>query len=85
MGDARPIWYHLSMDKPQRPRDTNQLAKHIVDVATGEIEEETRPKAPGQRKGGLKGGPARAASLTPARRSAIAKKAASTRWDARKK
>ncbi len=44
----------------QRPCDTNQLARHIVALATGEVEEETRPKAPGQRKSGLKGGVSRA-------------------------
>lgn len=48
-------------DRPKRPRDANQLAKFIVDLATGEVEEEVR--AEGQRKGGLKGGAARAASL----------------------
>ena len=33
------------------------------------------------RKGGLKGGPARAASLSPKKRSEIAKKAAAARWN----
>ena len=33
------------------------------------------------RKGGLKGGKARAAKLTPERRSEIARKAAAARWD----
>lgn len=32
------------------------------------------------RRGGLKGGPARAAALTPKKRSDIAKKAAAARW-----
>lgn len=32
------------------------------------------------RKGGLKGGPARAAKLSPERRSAIARKAVKKRW-----
>ena len=74
------------MTKPKRPRDTNQLAKLIVDIATGEASE---PKADDGkdpaavalgRKGGLKGGAARAKQLTPAKRSAIAKKAAKARW-----
>ena len=74
------------MTKPKRPRDTNQLAKLIVDIATGEVVE---PKAADGkdpaavalgRKGGLKGGKARAASLTPEERKAIAQKAASSRW-----
>jgi hypothetical protein len=67
-------------DKPKRPRDANQLAKFIVDVATGEVEDKAPEKAEGQRKGGLKGGKARAAKLSPEERSAIAKKAAKVRW-----
>ena len=74
------------MTKPKRPRDTNQLAKLIIGIATGEVEEAKTDdgKDPAAvslgRKGGLKGGAARAAKLTPAKRSAIAKKAASVRW-----
>ena len=58
----------------RRPRDVNQLGKLIVDVATGEVEdEETTPaQAPG--------GHARAASLTAERRKEIAVKAANARW-----
>jgi len=74
------------MTKPKRPRDPNQLAKLIVDIATGEVEE-AKPadgKDPAAvalgRKGGLKGGRARAASLTAEERKAIARKAASSRW-----
>ncbi|MCY4320523.1 MAG: histone H1 [Alphaproteobacteria bacterium] len=69
------------MDRPHRPRDTNLLAKRIVYIATGETQETAPNKAQGQRKGGLKGGPARAASLTPERRSEIAKQAAAARWN----
>jgi len=66
---------------PKRPRDINQLAKMIVDLSTGEIEEKPESvKAQSGRLGGLKGGIARADKLTPAERSAIAKKAASARW-----
>ncbi len=71
------------MANPKRPRDTNQLAKMIVDISTGGIDEE-RPevsvKARAGRLGGLKGGKARAAKLTPKERSEIAKKAAQARW-----
>jgi len=77
--------------KPKRPRDTNQLAKSIVDLSTGEAEEEPLPeedlegKDPAAvalgRKGGLKGGKARAKSLTKEQRSEIAKKAAKARWN----
>ena len=73
--------------KPKRPRDTNQLAKSIVDIATGEADD-TPPdngKNPAAvalgRLGGLKGGKARAAKLSKAKRAAIAKKAARSRWE----
>lgn len=72
----------------KRPRDINQLAKFIVDLSTGEAEDtptDVPKKNPAAvslgRLGGLKGGKARAASLTPAERSAIAKKAAQSRWE----
>ena len=73
------------MNKPKRPRDTNQLAKFITDLATGEIEGKTEDgKNPAAvalgRLGGQKGGKARAESLTKKRRSEIAKKAAKSRW-----
>jgi hypothetical protein len=76
------------MTKPKRPRDTNQLAKMIVAIVTGEAEDapssddgkDLAAVALG-RKGGLKGGKARAEKLTPAKRSAIAKKAAKARWE----
>ena len=66
--------------KPKRPRDPNQLAAFITGVATGEIEAEKPETNVGKRKGGLKGGKARASTLTAAERKAIAKKAASERW-----
>jgi hypothetical protein len=62
----------------KRPRDTNQLAKSIVDLATGQTEE--KPVDQGKRKGGLKGGRQRAKVLTPAQRAEIARAAASARW-----
>ena len=67
-------------DKPKRPRDANQLAALIVGVATGDVDDTPPEKAEGQRKGGLKGGNARAAKLSPEERSAIAKNAAKARW-----
>lgn len=66
---------------PKRPRDPNQLAKMIVDIATGEEgdpEESSFTKRAS--KAGAKGGPARAISLTPAQRSEIASIAAQARW-----
>ncbi|HUZ60268.1 MAG TPA: hypothetical protein VMU83_15965 [Hanamia sp.] len=75
------------MAKTKRPTDTNQRAFLIAQIATGEVEETKEEKdlikaaasAMG-RKGGLKGGKARAESLTAKRRSEIAKKAAKARW-----
>jgi len=78
------------MDKhPKRPRDPNQLAKMIVDLASGAAAEAGPPspdpsKDPAAvslgRRGGLKGGVARASALTPEQRAEIAKKAAAARW-----
>jgi hypothetical protein len=69
---------------PKRPRDPNQLAKLIVDLATG-AETEEKPEAPTAaqefaRSGGLKGGRARADALTPEQRKEIAQTAAQKRW-----
>lgn len=66
-------------------KDLNQLAKFIVDQATGEVPPEPKPeknKAAQElgRLGGLKGGKARAKKLTAEERSEIAKKAAAERW-----
>ena len=68
------------------PRDLNQLAKAIVDKAAGDAppEEERSPESRAAallgRKGGIRGGKARAESLSPRRRKQIAKKAAQARW-----
>ena len=80
--------------KPKRPRDQNQLAKLIVDLSVGEAEEPKKPepddsgKDPAAvalgRKGGLKGGNARAKALSAKRRKEIAQKAAKKRWSAAK-
>lgn len=63
---------------PKRPRDSNQLAKRIVDIATGEEPEEEVNEA--RSKAGKKGAKARARSLSPEERSAIASAAAAARW-----
>jgi hypothetical protein len=66
---------------PKRPRDPNQLAKFIVDVATGEVAEKSETAATTRaRKAGSKGGPARSKALTPEQRSEIAHLAAQARW-----
>ena len=70
----------------KRPRDPNQLGKLIVDLATGEADEAAPDdgKNPAAvelgRKGGLKGGRARATRMTPEERSEAAKTAAEARW-----
>ena len=66
----------------KRPRDANQLAKFIVDVATGEQDAtcEADPVNTFAQAGGRKGGKVRADSLSPERRHEIAKRAAQARW-----
>lgn len=76
------------MTQPKRPRDVNQLAKQIVDEATGQTDAlppDTRDPLAVElgRRGGLKGGKARAAKLSPEQRSEIARKAAQARWQNR--
>jgi hypothetical protein len=69
------------MTKPKRPRDPNQLAKLIADIATGE-KTETLPPAKNEAAASLgrKGGKKRAESMTPERRAEIARAAAKKRW-----
>jgi hypothetical protein len=81
----------MTAKHPKRPRDPLQLAKLIGDIATGQtVDPATRPsdKDPAAvslgRKGGLKGGAARKAALSPERRAEIAKKAAISRWGKKK-
>jgi hypothetical protein len=70
--------------KGKRPRDTNQLAKWIVDQSTGGIVDPDSGKNPAAvalgRLGGLKGGKARANKLSSRKRKSIAEKAAKARW-----
>ena len=77
----------MSAQRPRRPRDSNQLAKLIVDMATGEAPPDTKaedgrnPAAVALgRLGGMKGGKARAASLSKRKRVEIARAAAKARW-----
>ena len=67
--------------RPKRPRDFSQAAKLVIDIASGEVENDGPPD-PGRkgRAGGLKGGAARAKALDPQKRREIARKAASARW-----
>lgn len=72
--------------RKRRPVDLNSLAASIVRDSTdedkGEPEDDGKDPAAVAlgRKGGLKGGKARAAKLTPEQRSEIARRAAATRW-----
>ena len=73
--------------KPKRPRDPNQLAYQVVQEATGqaprpaELPDTRNPAAVALSKlGASKGGHARAAALSAARRKMIAKKAVEARW-----
>jgi hypothetical protein len=69
-------------------KDENEVAASIVAQATGQATDVPEPDADAVsavmramgRRGGLKGGKARAAALTPRKRKAIAKKAAAARW-----
>jgi hypothetical protein len=80
----------MTTGKGKRPRDVNSLARFIVDAATSDEpreKPEERSKNPAAvelgRLGGLKGGKARAESMTPERRSEIAKRAAAARWQSK--
>jgi hypothetical protein len=66
----------------KRPRDPIQLGKLIVDIATGQVQEEQELDAKGKTAvaRGRRGGPARAQALTPEQRSEIARAAAQARW-----
>ncbi len=73
----------------KRPRDPAQLAKLMIDIASGEVvDERPAPDDSGKNPhavalvtlGGEKGGRARAAKLTAAQRKEIAQKGASARW-----
>jgi len=67
----------------KRPKDPNLLAYQIVQQSTEEKPERSPISeylATIGRKGGLKGGPARANKLSAKKRKEIAKKAAKSRW-----
>lgn len=75
----------------KRLRDPNQLAKLVVDIATGEVEDQLVHPDTGKslaamalgRLGGLKGGKARAAKLSSEQKTEMARKAAQVRWAAK--
>jgi hypothetical protein len=79
------------MNQPKRPRDFNERALQSVAILTGTAEpppeEELDPVQVAARelgrRGGLKGGKARAAKMTPEERAESARKAAAARWTKR--
>lgn len=79
----------MTAKRLKRPRDPVQLGKLIGDILTGQVEDRAPDHAQSGkdqaavalgRKGGLKGGRARADSLTPEQRKKIAQAAAKKRW-----
>jgi hypothetical protein len=87
-----PTVWGMPARSSKRPRDANQLAKLLVDLATGEdsvdpanaVEHQKNPAAVALGKlGGKKGGKARATRLSPERRQEISRKAAEARWSLR--
>jgi len=69
----------------KRPADVIGNAVKVMRIATGEIEEDIgRAQSKGRqdraRKGGLRGGQARAEKLSPEERRSIAQRAAQKRW-----
>lgn len=72
----------------RKTRDANEMAKNIIDQMTGDAPREAPPKKnPAAvelgRRGGLKGGKARAEKLSAKKRKEIAKRAAQARWGKR--
>jgi len=71
--------------RPIRQRDTNQMAKSVINRTlelSGEREKDPAAVALG-RKGGLKGGKARMGQLSAEERSKLAATAARARWSKR--
>ncbi len=72
--------------KSPTPKDLNLLAARIVQAATESSEKPKDPLAVELgRRGGLKGGKARATKLSAEQRKAIAQRAAKARWTAKDK
>lgn len=71
----------MAMKRTLRPRDPIALAKLIGDIATGQVVEKVDDRVTLRAKtAGKKGGPARAAALSPEQRADIARTAAEARW-----
>ena len=75
----------MAENRRKRPRDFNQAAKLVIDIATGEIEDrpptpEEQGKDPAAAALGRKGGKDRARAISPEKRAEIASRAAKSRW-----
>jgi hypothetical protein len=79
----------MAESRRKRPRDPAQLAKLMIDIASGEVEDRaTTPQKKAKNPaavalgkiGGLKGGRARAKKMDPKKRREIARRAAAIRW-----
>jgi len=75
----------MAKKRIKRPRDVFELTKLIGDIATGQVVDQIDDgKDPAAvalgKKGGQKGGKARASKLTAEQRKKIAEKAAKARW-----
>lgn len=75
----------MALKRTPRPRDPIQLGKLMVDIATGQVPDAVDDGKSAEavakgRRGGERGGAARAESLSPSRRSDIARAAALKRW-----
>jgi hypothetical protein len=66
----------------KRPADAVGAAIMVARIATGEVEDEREELASAAAQLGRKGGKARAAAMSPKRRSEIARTAAARRWNA---
>ena len=64
----------------KRPADVIGAAVLVGRIATGEVEDDTKPDRSAQREGGRRGAILRNSTLTPARRSAAGRAAAKARW-----
>jgi hypothetical protein len=71
----------MATKRLKRPRDPIQLGKLIVEIATGQVEDQIEDNRDSHAATlGKKGGKARAAALTAEKRAEIAKKAGAKRW-----
>jgi hypothetical protein len=74
----------------KRPIDVNQLAHHLVNLSTTDQNDDIQPPTKSQismlmaelgRKGGKIGGKRRLETMSPRKRSQVARKAAKARWN----